>query len=128
MSVYLGAAVGLKKEEATLDDIKKSRFLYTSAYVLDSPELKKTVTHALHIAKESKVKIAFDLADKGVISRHKEEIKDILESYADIVFANETEAESFTGKKDPKDALIELSKICEIAVVKLGEGCRERWK
>ena len=38
----------------------------------------------------------------------------------DIVFANETEAKSFT-KLEPREALAELSKHCEIAVVKVGK-------
>lgn len=122
MTVHLGAAVGLKKEEATLDDIKKSRFLYTSAYVFDSPDLKDTVMHALKIAKDNGVKIAFDLADSGVISRHKETIQKVIEEYVDVLFANETEAEKFTGEKDPKIAIDILSKLCRIAVVKLGEN------
>ena len=37
----------------------------------------------------------------------------------DIVFANEEEARAFTGK-EPDEALAELSRLCSIAVVKLG--------
>ncbi len=122
MTVHLGAAVGLKKEEATLSDIARSKFFYTSAYVFDSPDLKETVMHALSIAKENRVRIAFDLADPGAITRHKDEIEQVIENYVDILFANETEAERFTGEKDPKAALIKLSKLCKIAVVKLGEN------
>ena len=121
MTVHLGAAVGLKKEEAAFDDIKKSKFLYTSAYVLDSPDLKETVLHAFEIANKNNVKIAFDLADPGAVDRHVDEIKMILSDYADIVFANEVEAQKFTGKT-PNEAIIDLSKFCEISVVKLGEN------
>jgi len=122
MTVHLGAAVGLKKEEAAFDDIKKSKFLYTSAYTLDSQDLKETVMHAFEIAKKNNVKIAFDLADPGAIERHHDEIKAILSEYVDIVFANETEAEKFTNEKDPKKALEKLNELCEISIVKVGEN------
>lgn len=121
MTVHLGAAVGLKKEEAAFDDIKKSKFLYTSAYVLDSPDLKETVLHAFEIAKNNNVKIAFDLADPGAVNRHKDLIKSILNDYVDIIFANEKEAEEFTGKM-PNEAVNDLSKLCNIAIVKIGEN------
>ena len=38
----------------------------------------------------------------------------------DIVFANETEAEAFTGLA-PRKALDEIAGLCEIAVVKIGK-------
>ncbi len=38
----------------------------------------------------------------------------------DIVFANEEEAKAITGK-NPEEALDELAKICDIAVVKIGK-------
>ena len=120
MITYPGAAVSLKKEEAVFDDIKHSAFLYASGYALDTTDLKETVFHAMDVAKEEGVKIAFDLADPGVISRHKEEIGMIIKDYADIVFANEAESRELTGKP-LKKAISQISGMCEIAVVKLGE-------
>lgn len=122
MTVHLGAAVGLKKEEAAFDDIKKSKFLYASAYTLDSPDLKETVMHAFEFAKQNNIKIAFDLADPGAIERHHDEIRMILNDYVDVVFANETEAEKFTKQSDPEKAIEKLSEYCKISVVKLGEN------
>lgn len=121
MTTYLGAAVGLKREEVVLDDIKRSKFLYTSGYVLDSPDLRVTMYHAMDIAKENGVKIAFDMADPGVIERNRREIQNIIENYADVIFANEIEAEKYTGKK-PDEAVKILGKNVDIAVVKVGEG------
>ena len=43
-----------------------------------------------------------------------------LKNIFDIVFANEDEAIEFTNKNNPIDALHEIAKICNIAVVKLG--------
>ena len=39
--------------------------------------------------------------------------------YVDILFANETEAKAFTSK-EPEEALNEISKMVDIAVVKIG--------
>ena len=43
-----------------------------------------------------------------------------VEHYVDIVFANESEAKSFT-RMSPRDALDEIAKHCSIAVVKIGK-------
>ena len=51
-----------------------------------------------------------------------DEIKLILNDYVDVVFANETEAEKYTGEKNPENALKKLSETCEISIVKIGEN------
>ena len=43
-----------------------------------------------------------------------------MDNYVDIVFANETEAKAFTGM-EPREALDEIAKSCDIAVVKVGK-------
>lgn len=46
--------------------------------------------------------------------------KKIIKNYVDIVFANEEEAKSFTGK-EPEEALNDFAELCDIAVVKIGK-------
>ena len=60
------------------------------------------------------------MASYNVVESNLAFLHDIVENYVDIVFANETEAEAFTGLK-PEEALDEISKICKIAVVKVGK-------
>ena len=48
-------------------------------------------------------------------------LHDIVDKYVDIVFANETESKAFTKLTDPRDALLEISRHCRIAVVKVGK-------
>ena len=47
------------------------------------------------------------------------DFREIIENYVDIVFANEEEARSFTGR-EPEGALKEMSKYCETAIIKVG--------
>jgi sugar/nucleoside kinase (ribokinase family) len=48
-------------------------------------------------------------------------LKRVIADYVDIVFANEEEAKAFTGQ-EPEDALNTISKLCKIAVVKIGKA------
>ena len=48
-------------------------------------------------------------------------LADIVEKYVDIVFANETEAKAFT-RLEPREALDEIARHCDIAVVKVGKN------
>jgi sugar/nucleoside kinase (ribokinase family) len=47
-------------------------------------------------------------------------LKELIKNSVDIVFANEEEAKSFTGK-EPEEALNEIAKTCELAIVKVGK-------
>ena len=79
-----------------------------------------TLQHAVKVARDSKTKISVDLSDSELIKRNLDYLKKFIYDHVDIVFANETEASIFTGKED-REALQEISKLCDLAVVKLGE-------
>lgn len=119
-ATHLGAALKLQKEHVDLGSLGNSRMLYLTGYVVDGSELTESALHALKYAKEKGIRIAFDIADPGVIERNRDNVINVVDNYADIVFANEDEAKALTGESDPHDALEALSKKCDIAVVKIG--------
>ncbi|MBL7054473.1 adenosine kinase [Candidatus Woesearchaeota archaeon] len=119
-AVHLGAAIKLEKEDIFFDDLKNSKILHIEGYQLEDPSLRSVSLHAMDFAKKNNVKISIDLADSGIVGRNKEDIKKIVKEFADIIFANEDEAKSFVNKK-PDEALHEISEMCDIAVIKLGE-------
>jgi sugar/nucleoside kinase (ribokinase family) len=116
-ATFLGAAIDLKKEDINKDELANSKILHIEGYALEGNN-KESALHAIQIAKENDVKISIDLGDPGLVERNLEELKEIVKgSY--ILFANEEEAKAFTGKEG-EEALNELSKYCEIAIVKFG--------
>lgn len=121
-ATHLGAALHFRREDVFEDDIKNSKILHIEGYQLEDKELKAATLHAMNIAKDNNVKISIDLSDPNLIGRNLTALKEIVEKYADIVFVNETEALAFTEEKSEEDALNTLYKMCEIAIVKLGEN------
>ena len=63
--------------------------------------------------------IAIDLASYNVVEANRDFLHSMIEKYVDIVFANEEEAKAFSGM-EPAEALNDLSKKCDIAIVKIG--------
>ena len=61
------------------------------------------------------------MASYNVVESNDAFLHNLVEQYVDIVFANETESRAFTKLEDPRAALDEISKICEVAVVKVGK-------
>ncbi len=113
---YLGAAV-----ELTASDIKSEFFdhydlLHIEGYLVQNHELIET---AVKIAKSKGLKVCIDMASYNVVELNLEFLQSLIRDYVDIVFANEEESKAFTGL-EPEQALNEISKICDIAVVKIG--------
>ncbi|MEJ1729740.1 PfkB family carbohydrate kinase, partial [Escherichia coli] len=92
-------------------------YFHIEGYLVQNQHL---VRKAVRLAKEAEMIISIDMASYNVVESNNSFLHDIVENYVNIVFANETEALSFTGK-EPREALREISQICDIAVVKMGK-------
>lgn len=119
-ATHLGAASFFREENISEDDIRESAILHIEAYQLEDPQQRKAIIRAFSIAKESDTRISIDLSDPALVARIDSTLHSIVSDYADIVFANEHEAQAFTGK-DGEESLNTLSELCDIAVVKRGE-------
>lgn len=117
--VHLGAAITLKEEEIIVEDIKNSKILYVTGYVLEDSNLRKMALKALEEAKKHDKRIAIDVSDPSLVERCKDDLTKIIKQYADIVLANEEEAFALTGKKR-EEAVKEMGKMASIAIVKVG--------
>ena len=114
---HLGAALDLAAEEIDADVFDNYDYLYIEGYLVQDHDLiYKTIEHA----KEHGLKVAIDLASFNVVEENRDFLKDIVERYIDILFANEEEARAFSGMSEPEDALQYIGKMCELAVVKIG--------
>jgi sugar/nucleoside kinase (ribokinase family) len=117
MATYLGAAAEMTPDEISPDVFKGYTWFYIEGYLVFNQQLIEACGKAAH---KAGVKVAIDLSSFNVVEANLEFLKTFIHKYVDIVFANEEEAKSFTGK-EPEEAINELAKTCEIAVVKIGK-------
>ncbi len=117
MATYLGAAAELTSTDFRPELFAGYDYLYMEGYLVFNHELIKT---GVEMAKVAGLKVAIDLASYNVVDANRDFLKDLINNYVDIVFANEEEAKSLTGK-EPVEALYEISEMCELAIVKVGK-------
>lgn len=117
MATYLGAAAELKPEDYTTSIFDGYHYLYMEGYLVQNHDLIKT---GVEMAKKKGLKVAIDLASFNIVEANLDFLKELIKENVAIVFANEEEAKSFTGK-EPEKALEEIASMCEIAVVKIGK-------
>jgi sugar/nucleoside kinase (ribokinase family) len=115
-ATFLGAAINLKEEDLSSDIFTGFQHFHVEGYQVQNKNL---VRKALRLAKSSGLIVSFDMASYNVVAENVEFIESIIKEYVDVVFANQHEAEVYSAKKS-KEALRELSKHCEIAVMKMG--------
>lgn len=119
-ATYLGVACSMKKEYLALGDIENSKYFHLTGYQLEDPGLREMAVAAMQHAKDRGVKISVDVADKGVVSRNRDFIIDLLKKYVDIVFANEEESFALTGET-PEKAVYSMGAFAKTACLKIGK-------
>lgn len=117
-ATYLGAAV-----EMTAKDIEEKLFdehdlVYVEGYLVQNHEL---LEHTLKMAKDKGLEVALDLASYNVVEDNLDFLRKMVSNYVDIIFANEEEAQAYTGEPDPEKALLRLATETKIAIVKVGK-------
>ena len=115
----LGAAIDLSAADLEERLFEGHHLLYVEGYLVQNHEL---LEKSLMMAKKTGLKIALDLASYNVVEDNLAFLTEMVREYVDIVFANEEEAQAFTGSTDPREALLKLAEITELAVVKIGKG------
>lgn len=115
-ATYLGAAVEMNNNDLDPEIFSQYDLFHIEGYIVQNHSLLES---ALKMAREKDMKISLDLASYNVVEANRDFLEEMIRKYVDIVFANEEEARSLTGK-EPGEALEELAGMCEIAVVKVG--------
>jgi len=117
LATYLGAACELVATDLNAEMFEGFDIFHIEGYLVQNHDLIRT---AVRMAKDSGLMVSIDLASYNVVEANLDFLNEIVREYVDIVFANEEEARSFTGKA-PEEALIHISEHCDIAVVKIGK-------
>jgi sugar/nucleoside kinase (ribokinase family) len=115
-AVYLGAAIELIPEDINPYIFDDYDYFHIEGYLLQNHSLIET---AMATANRKKKFVSLDLASYNVVEENQDFLHKMVDKYANIIFANEEEAKSFTGK-EPEEALSIISEMCDIAVVKIG--------
>ncbi|MFO8102237.1 MAG: adenosine kinase [Dehalococcoidia bacterium] len=117
-ATHLGAAVELNQAEITPELLNRAPIVHVEAYLVFNRVL---IDHILDTAKVNGQKISMDLSSFGVVQENLEYLQEKARTHLDIIFANEDESLAFTGRS-PKESLVRIGEVCEVAVVKEGEA------
>jgi sugar/nucleoside kinase (ribokinase family) len=119
MLTDLGAAIHLPGLGDFAAQIKQTKVLHLTAYLLLGEPMATRAREAIDIAREAGCLISLDVADPFVVGLTSELIWEIIENHADIVFLNQEEAKALCGDSNAEG----FERLCSLArtvVLKLG--------
>ncbi len=117
MGTYLGPAPTMIPEDITDDILQQYDCLHIEGYLIVNEVL---VRETMKKAKRLGLKVALDLANYNIVHAYKDLLEDVIPQYVDILFANASEAEAFTGLT-AQEAVKALEQQVDIALVTLGK-------
>ncbi|MCL4119106.1 UNVERIFIED_CONTAM: hypothetical protein GTU68_003175 [Idotea baltica] len=125
MNTFLGITADFAEADLHLEEMKNSEYIYIEGYLVTSDVSRNAAIHARKIAKQHGVKTAFTFSDPAMVTYFKEGVAEIINDGVDVLFANEEEALTYSGKDSLDEAIKELSKITSKLVITLGnKGAR----
>jgi sugar/nucleoside kinase (ribokinase family) len=120
MNTFLGITADFCEDELHFDELKASQYLYIEGYLVTSDVSRAAAIKARQVAKEHGVKTAMTFSDPAMVTYFKDGIAEMLGDHVDILFCNQEECLTFTGKDKLEDAITALSQIADKLVITLG--------
>lgn len=120
MQTFLGISSELSMHEIDDELIKASEYLYMEGYLVTSPSAQQANIHARQIAEANGVKTAFTFSDPAIVQHFHNELTETIGDGIDLLFCNEAEALSFTGKESIEDAIAVIKTFAASFAITLG--------
>ncbi|QEG42200.1 adenosine kinase [Roseimaritima ulvae] len=120
MLTNLGVSATLDVNDVDEAEIKRAKYVYVEGYLLTGESTKAAAMRAIEIAKQHGVKVAFTASDPFLVNMLRDELWELIKGPVDLLFCNEEEAKSLTGKESAEDCAQELHKHAENVAMTLG--------
>ena len=122
MNTFLGAGQFLPASAIDEALIADASILYLEGYLWDPEEPRSAMRRAIEVARAAGRKVAFTASESFVIDRHGDDFRAMIaEGLIDILFVNESELATLTGKDDFDAAIAEVSAQVPVLVATKGE-------
>jgi sugar/nucleoside kinase (ribokinase family) len=121
MNTYLGACVDLEPDDIDEAAVANADITYLEGYLWDPPKAKEAFRKAIAVAQGANRMTALTLSDPFCVGRWREEFRYLAENEIDILFANEAEIISLYQARDFDEALQNIRRRAQIAVLTRSE-------
>ena len=122
MNTYLGITTEMSVSQLDENAIKDSEYLYLEGYLVTSNNGIEAMKVGKKMAEDRGVKTAITLSDPMIVQIFREQMIDVVGASVDLLFCNEEEAMTFTGKDNLKEAREALKRDAKRFVITQGKN------
>lgn len=122
MNTYLGISSGLTVSEVDEQAVKNSEYVYLEGYLVAAQGGLDALKYTKKVAEDNNVKTAITLSDPSIVEAFKGRFDEVIGASVDLLFCNEEEAKTFTGKDSVIEAREELKKDARRFVITQGKN------
>ena len=120
MHTFLGISSEMSPYELSEEAIKQSQFCYLEGYLTTSETGKAANIAAREIAQQNGIKTALTFSDPFVVEHFRDGFSETIGDGINLLFCNEAEAMSYTGKDSVEDAVESIKTFAETFAITLG--------
>jgi sugar/nucleoside kinase (ribokinase family) len=117
MFTFLGASANASPQEISEQCFEGAAIVHIEGYLLFNSDL---ILRVLETARACGALISLDFPSYNSVAKYYELLRHVIETYVDILMANEDEALAYTGYSDETRAVRALAEKVQIAVLKAG--------
>ena len=123
MSTFLGANIEFSPKDIDLSLIQQSATTYLEGYLFDTDQQKQAFAQVGKAAKNANTQVALTLSDAFCVDRHREDFRQFINKYVDVLFANQDELLSLYETTSFEHAIAQIAKKdISAAVTRSGLG------
>ena len=122
MNTFLGITEQFSPNELDTESLKDSKYLYIEGYLVASPTGFEAMMEAKRIAEQNGVKTSLTFSDPNMINFFRPNMESVIGASVDLLFCNEEEAKTYTGKDNLFEAREELKKAARTFAITLGKN------
>ena len=124
MFTHLGVSTELKADDIDESRLKQCNFSYVEGYLWTGDSTKSAALKTMELSKKNGIKAAFTFSDPWLVSMAKDDFRQLVKDYCNVVFCNAEEAKIFAGKDDAVDNAAVIGQIADLVFVTNGsKGC-----
>ncbi|MDZ7808141.1 MAG: adenosine kinase [Gracilimonas sp.] len=122
MNTFLGISSGMSVNEVDDRAIKDSEYVYLEGYLTASEQGLEAMKYTKKVAEKNGVKTAITLSDPSIAKAFESNFREVIGASVDLLFCNEQEAKTFTGKDNLTEAREALKQEAKRFVITQGKN------
>ena len=122
MNTFLGITSSLNKHALNEQALADSSYLYIEGYLVTGQESLEAMKEAKALAEKHQVKTSITLSDPSIVQYFKQGFEDVIGNGVDLLFCNEEEAFTYTGKSNLLEAREQLKYTAKSFAITLGKN------